>query len=361
MTTAFVAEAFAAMNTFYSGKFSECRVNAAGQLIEAFAVAEWDASVHAGAWPLVIHRGRRSRHALVLLHDPAHDPAQLRPLAAALAAAGDDLSVVLPRLTEAGPARRAAWRAAVDHAVSVAALIGREVSIGGHGAGAALALDAAIRAPTAVGGRLALFSPLTERRPDPVPGDWEHAWDASQEPPLRGEVDALLSEISLAVAGMGDVARRGLFASVFVAQARSEVSADHAAWPWDAPGVTYQLPAALVLGEAGLVQDPQGGSTWAYGPPDTGFAELASTAAAFVAPASVSTKEPDPLPGEGRASEPATPDTGGNAPGEDSGRTLREEDDATTRLIDAQTASGTDPEEIRKVVRFANRARDARN
>lgn len=362
MTTAFVAEAFAAMNSHYSGQISESRVYAGGAHVAAFAVADWDPSVPSDAWPIVLHRGRRSRRALALVHDPAASPAQLRALAAALAVAGDDLSVVLPRLA-AGASGREAWRTAIDHAAAVAGLIGEEVSIGGHGAGAALALGAALRAPMAIGGRLALFSPLIRRRPAPGFGAWDDPWIAGEDPLVRAEVDALLAELAAATAALGGAARRAMSARVFVARSGADAVAEAAVWPVDSPGGGFELPAALGVGAIGLVQDPQGVAPWADGPANPRFGEMAAAAAAFLAAPGAATEDPGPPAGEDRPGAPATPAAGGGEPGADPAPPVgdEDEDEATRRLIDAQTARGTDPEEIRKVARFANRARDGRS
>ncbi|MCP3958233.1 MAG: alpha/beta hydrolase [bacterium] len=133
--------------------------------LETLSVRRPDYRPERGNWPRIIHHGAPSRHVLVLIHGLKDSPGYLEAIALRFAAHG--ANVALPLLQAHGrrdPVRamRAvdwrAWRATGDRAVEIAAMLGEEVSIGGLSTGGALALDKCLHEPSAIAGKLFLFS-----------------------------------------------------------------------------------------------------------------------------------------------------------------------------------------------------------
>lgn len=119
-----------------------------------------------GNAPVLLTQGGRSSDAIVLIHGLTDSPYYMEAIGRAFHAAG--VSVVLPLLPAHGLEDPDAameddelsehWKACVDHAVSVAALLGDRVSIGGLSTGGALSVNETLRAPDAIGGGVFLFS-----------------------------------------------------------------------------------------------------------------------------------------------------------------------------------------------------------
>ncbi len=133
--------------------------------VEAVAARHPDYRSDPGNWPKIFHHRRRTERVAVLIHGLKDAPAYMEDVGRRFAAHG--ANVVLPLLPGHGrrdpvtAMRRVdyrQWRSAVDRALDVAALLGDEISIGGFSTGGALAIDACIRRPSAIAGKVFLFS-----------------------------------------------------------------------------------------------------------------------------------------------------------------------------------------------------------
>jgi pimeloyl-ACP methyl ester carboxylesterase len=158
-----ISSALDAWRRLYGGELHELPPPAPGSA--AVAVRRGDFRRDPGNWPAILHHRRRTDRVLVLIHGLKDSPGYLRHVAGRFAARG--VNVVLPLLPGHGRRRPVAamrragvssWRASVDRAVEVAAALGDQLSIGGLSTGGALALDACLRHPPAVGGKLFLFA-----------------------------------------------------------------------------------------------------------------------------------------------------------------------------------------------------------
>ncbi|WP_162913092.1 serine aminopeptidase domain-containing protein [Rhodospirillaceae bacterium SYSU D60014] len=125
-----------------------------------------------GNEPRLLHHGRPTEDAIVLVHGLSDSPFYMLAVARAFHRAG--ANVVLPLLPGHGlkapgaamrkPDLFEGWRAEVDMAVAVARLLGGRVSIGGLSTGGALSVDKALRSPAEITGGLFLFSAALELR-----------------------------------------------------------------------------------------------------------------------------------------------------------------------------------------------------
>lgn len=148
----------------YDGERVEWRPEPGSEL-RAVAVRCPDFREPRGNWPRILHHGRRTARAVVLVHGLTDSPRYLRAIALRFAERG--AGVVLPLLPSHGrrdPAREMrhadhrAWRRTVEQAVEIATLLGEDVSIGGFSTGGALAVDHALRHPETIAGKVFLFS-----------------------------------------------------------------------------------------------------------------------------------------------------------------------------------------------------------
>jgi pimeloyl-ACP methyl ester carboxylesterase len=119
-----------------------------------------------GNYPNVMHHGRRTTDAIVLIHGLTDSPFYMDAIGRRFLAAG--CNVVLPLLPAHGlkdpdqamedDELAEKWKATVDQAVAVAHLLGDRVSIGGFSTGGALSVNIALRHPDQIDGAIFLFS-----------------------------------------------------------------------------------------------------------------------------------------------------------------------------------------------------------
>ncbi len=158
-----IPRAVEAWQQLYGGELEALPAPAPG--LEAVAVRCGDFRRDPGNWPKIFHHRRPTDRVAVLIHGLKDSPGYLEAIARRFAARG--ANVVLPLLPGHGrrnpvTAMRHAdhrqWRSAVERAVEIAAMLGGEISIGGLSTGGALAFDHCLRQPSAIAGKVFLFS-----------------------------------------------------------------------------------------------------------------------------------------------------------------------------------------------------------
>ncbi len=158
-----VQQAVEAWQELYGGDLETLPVPAPG--LEAVAVRHADFRPDPGNWPRILLHRQPTERVVVLIHGLKDSPGYLQDVALRFAARG--ANVVLPLLpahghrdpvSEMGRADYRQWRSAVQRTVEIAATLGREISIGGLSTGGALAIDHCLRQPSAIAGKVFLFS-----------------------------------------------------------------------------------------------------------------------------------------------------------------------------------------------------------
>jgi alpha-beta hydrolase superfamily lysophospholipase len=119
-----------------------------------------------GNAPVILHHGRRTEDAIVLIHGLTDSPHYMEAIGRVFHAAG--VTVVLPLLPGHGLREPDAdmedsrlaerWKATADRAVALAAVLSDRVSMGGFSTGGALSVNKTLRSPEQVQGGVFLFS-----------------------------------------------------------------------------------------------------------------------------------------------------------------------------------------------------------
>ncbi len=122
--------------------------------------------VKKGNYPRVYHHGRMTADSIILTHGLSDCPYYMDAVGRNFFENG--MNVILPLLPAHGLKNPeepihdeeldSKWRAEIDNAVEVAAMMGRRVSIGGFSTGGALGLNKILRDPDSITGGLFLFS-----------------------------------------------------------------------------------------------------------------------------------------------------------------------------------------------------------